>query len=117
MGGQNFLPGKDDWKKYGINILTIALNGLYIDDGNFNTDIEKIYFAYVSKHNPQHEKQISSKVGWHHITITSLSELLRRITLTHNGDLYCLKNFHSFGTKNKLESQKKVKILWSWNVF
>ena len=74
MGGHKCSIWKDDWKKYGKNILTIALNVLYIDDGNFNTDIEKIYFAYVSKHNPQHEKQISNEVGWHHITVTSLSE-------------------------------------------
>ena len=28
--------------------------------------------------------------------------------LKHNGDYYCLNYFHSFITKNKLESHKKV---------
>ena len=36
--------GKDDWKKYEINNRTIAFNILYAKK-------EKIYVAYVSKHN------------------------------------------------------------------
>ena len=37
-----------------------------------------------------------------------LPALLRRITLKHNGDYYCLNYLHSFRTKNKLRSHKKV---------
>ena len=37
-----------------------------------------------------------------------LSALLRRITSKNNGDFYCLNCLHSFRTKNKLESHKKV---------
>ena len=34
--------------------------------------------------------------------------LLRRTTLKHNGDIYCLNCLHSSRTKNKLELHKKV---------
>ena len=37
-----------------------------------------------------------------------LSALLRGITSKHYGDFYCLNCVHSFRTKNKLESHKKV---------
>ena len=38
----------------------------------------------------------------------TLSVLLRGITSKTNGDFYCLNCLHSFRTKNKLESNKKV---------
>ena len=37
-----------------------------------------------------------------------LSALLREITSKNQADFYCLGCFHSFGTKNKRESHKKV---------
>ena len=37
-----------------------------------------------------------------------LPALFREVTSKHNGDNYCLNYLHSFGTKNKLESRKKV---------
>ena len=37
-----------------------------------------------------------------------LSALLRRITPKNNGDFYCLNCPHSFTTKNKRETYKKV---------
>ena len=37
-----------------------------------------------------------------------ISALLRGITLKYYGDFYCLKYLHSFTTKLKLDSQKKV---------
>ena len=37
-----------------------------------------------------------------------LSSLLIGARLKHVGDFYCLNYFHSFRTKNKLESDKKV---------
>ena len=37
-----------------------------------------------------------------------LPAFLRRISLTHNADFYCLSYFHSFRTKSRLESQEKV---------
>ena len=47
----NFPSKKDDWKKCEENNVTIALNVLY-------AKIEKIYPAYVSKHNSNREKQV-----------------------------------------------------------
>ena len=49
---------------------------------------------------------------WYYLPLKKLSSLLRRITSNHDGDFYCLNCFHSFRTKNKLESHKKkyVKI-------
>ena len=37
-----------------------------------------------------------------------LSALLRGTTSKNNGDSYCLNCLHSFRTKNRLESDKKV---------
>ena len=34
--------------------------------------------------------------------------MLRAITSKNNGDFYCLNCLHSFRTKNKLESHKRV---------
>ena len=45
--------------------------------------------------------------GWHYISVKKLPALLREITSKHHGDSYCLNSFHSFATKNKLESHKK----------
>ena len=46
-----FSSEKDDCKKFYKNNLTISLNALYAKK-------EKIYPAYVSKHNSNHEKQV-----------------------------------------------------------
>ena len=49
---------------------------------------------------------------WHYLTIKNLPVLLKGITSTHEKDFYCLHCFHSYRTKNKLESHKKnVKIM------
>ena len=49
--GINYPSEKDDWKKFEKNDLTIVLSVLY-------SKKEKIYNAYVSKHNSNHEKQV-----------------------------------------------------------
>ena len=49
--GINFSSEKDDWKRLEENYATIALNVLYAKK-------EKIYSAYVSKHNSNREKQV-----------------------------------------------------------
>ena len=49
--GRNFPSEKDDWRKYEKNNLTFAVNILY-------AKTEKIYSAYVSKNNPDREKQV-----------------------------------------------------------
>ena len=38
-----------------------------------------------------------------------LPPLLRELTSKRNGDNYCLNYLHSFRTRNKLESRKKVR--------
>ena len=45
---------------------------------------------------------------WHYLVVKNLSGLLRRRTSTHEKDFYCLNYFHSYRTKNKLESHKKI---------
>ena len=42
------------------------------------------------------------------VEILHASALLRRITSKNNGDFYCLNCLHSFQTKNKLESHRRV---------
>ena len=49
--GIDFPSEKDDWKKFVKNNVTIDLNALYAKK-------EKIYPAYVSKCNSNHEKQV-----------------------------------------------------------
>ena len=50
--GRNYPSEKDDWLKCEKNNVTIALNVLYAKK-------EKIYPAYVSKHNTNREKQVT----------------------------------------------------------
>ena len=73
---------------------------------------EKIHPVYVSKHNPNCEKQvillmISNGEGWHYLAVKKLSALLRGITSYYQGDFYCLNCLHSFTTENKRESHEK----------
>ena len=49
--GINYSSKKDDWKKFEKNNVAIALNVLYVKK-------EKIYPAYVSKHNSNHGKRV-----------------------------------------------------------
>ena len=45
---------------------------------------------------------------WHYLVVKNLSGLLKGKTSTHEKDFYCLNCFHSYRTKNKLESHKKI---------
>ena len=45
---------------------------------------------------------------WHYVVVKNLSGLLKGITSTHMKDFYCLNCFHSYRTKNILESHKKI---------
>ena len=74
---------------------------------------KKIEIAYKSKHNLTREKQvvllmISNGENWHYLVVKSLSGLLTGITSNHKEDFYCLNCFHSYRTKNKPESRKKI---------
>ena len=103
----DFPSTSKDWKKFELNN-DIAFNILYVPH---NT--KKIEIAYKSKHNLTREKQvillmISNGENWHYLVVKSLSGLLTGITSNHKEDFYCLNCFHSYRTKNKLESHKKI---------
>ena len=49
-----------------------------------------------------------SEGRWHYLAVKKLSALLAGVTSKNNGDFCCWKCLHSFRTKNKLESHKKV---------
>ena len=66
--GINYPSEKDDWKKIEKNNVTIALNVLYAKK-------EKIYQAYVSKHNSNCQKQViilmisNGEKRWHYLAL------------------------------------------------
>ena len=98
--GINFPPEKDDWKKFEKNNVKIAHNVLYAKK-------QKIYI------NTNREKQvillmIPNGERWYYLAVKKLSALLRGITSKYYGDFYCLNCLHSFRTKYKLKSHKKV---------
>ena len=57
---------------------------------------------------------ITNGEKWHYLTVKNLPELLRGITSIHKEDFYCLNCFHSYRTRNKLESLKKI---WENNIY
>ena len=85
------------------NNVTVAHNVLYARK-------EKVYPAYVSKHNSNREKQVilliisNGEKLWHYLAVKKLSALLRGVASKHYSDFYCLNYLHSFRTKNKLVS-------------
>ena len=97
--GINYPSEKDDWKKFEKNNLTsIAVNVLYVKN-------ERMYPAYVSKHNSKQVNLLMIPNGekWHYLAVKKLSALLRGITSkTNGGDFYCLNCFHPIRTKSKL---------------
>ena len=44
----------------------------------------------------------------HYLPVQKLSALLRGITYNNNGDFYCLNNFRSYTTENKVKKHKNV---------
>ena len=65
---------------------------------------ERMYPAYVSKHNSKQVNLLMIPNGekWHYLAVKKLSAL-RGITSKNNGgDFYCLNCFHPFWTKSKL---------------
>ena len=103
----DFPPTNKDWGTLELNN-DIALNILYIPH---NT--KKIQLAYRSKNNLTCDKQVILLVitdgkKRHYLVVKNLSGLLKGITSTHEKDFYCLKCFHFYRTKNKLESHEKI---------
>ena len=97
-----------DWKKFGSNNKSIALNILYVP---YNT--EKIRHTYKSKYNLTRENQvillmITDGEKWHYLSVKRLSALFRGITSKHDGNFYCLNCFQSYTTENKLRKHKNI---------
>ena len=106
----DFPATSKDWKKFEQNNESIALNILYVPH---NT--KKIHTAYKSRHNLTQKKQvillmITDGEKWHCLVVKSLSALLRGVASNHHGDFYCLNCFHSYSTKNKLETHKNIYV-------
>ena len=78
-------PSKiNDWKTFGKNKSTTALNVLYAKE-------MEICPAYISNYNSNCEKQItliliSNEKGWHYLAVGKLSALLKGITSKYNRD-------------------------------
>ena len=51
---------------------------------------------------------ITDDEKWHYLAVKNLPGLLKGITSTHEKYFYCLNCFHSYRTKSKLESHKKI---------
>ena len=103
----DFPTTNKDWKKIELNN-KVALNILYIPH---NT--KKIQLAYRSKYNLTYNKQIillmiTDGEKWQYLVVNDLSGLLRGITSNRYGDFYCLNYFHSYRSKNKPETHKKI---------
>ena len=102
----NLQSRKGDWKKFEKNNGTIVLSVLYAKK-------EKIYTAYVSRHNSNREKQvillkIPNEEEWHYLTVKKLLALLWGKTSKHHHDFHFLNCHHSSVTESKGESHKKV---------
>ena len=77
------------------------------------TEKEKIPPGYVLKNHSNRKKQVILLMtlngkGWHYAAVKQISALLIGISTKHYGDFHCLNCPHSFRTKGKLESHKKV---------
>ena len=75
----NFPSHVGDWKKFELNNKSIALNFLYAPKGE-----KTIRHAYKSKYNLARQNHvillmITDGEKWHHLTVRSLSELLKGI--------------------------------------
>ena len=104
----NFPSHVGDWKKFELNNKSMALNVLYVPEGE-----KTIRRAYKSKYNLARENQvillmITDGEKWHYLTVRSLSALLKGITSNHDGDFYCLNCFHSYRTKKALKKHMKI---------
>ena len=88
-------------KKFEKNNVTIALNISYAKK-------EKIYPAYISKHNSNREKQVillmisNREERKHFVAVKKISALLRGTTSKHHDDFYCLNYVHCFAAENQI---------------
>ena len=104
----DFPSRKKDWKKFESNNKSIALDILFVPHSS-----REIRHGNKSKHTLNLENQvirlmITDGKKWYYFAVKSLSALFKGIAPNHVGDIYCLNCLHSFRTKNKLKSHKKV---------
>ena len=95
-------------EKFELNNKSIALNVLYVPEGE-----KTIRHAYKSKYNLTRENQvillmISDGEKWHYLTVRSLSTLFKGRTSKHKGFSYCLNCLHSYPSKESVEKHMKV---------
>ena len=74
--GINFPSEKDNWKKFQKNNQIIVIKVLYPKK-------QKLYLAYVSKHNLNQEKQvillmIPIRKGWHYLAVRKTISIIQR---------------------------------------
>ena len=103
--GIHYPSEKDHWTNFEKNIVTIAHNIM------FCMLKKKKHILLMFQNLTQIVKNKFSnreKGRWHYLAVKKLSALLRGVTSKHYGDFYCLNCFNSFGTKNKLQSHKRV---------
>ena len=82
--------------------MTIAVNVFYAKN-------EKIYPAYISKHNSNYSfNDFKRRKAMVLSCSKKLSALLRTTTSKYHGNFYCLNCLHSFEIERKLESYKRV---------
>ena len=77
------------------------------------TPKKKKYILILFQNITQIEKKvillmIPNREGEHCYAVKTLSALLRGITSKNDADLCCLNGLHSFRTKHKLESHKRL---------
>ena len=51
---------------------------------------------------------ITENEKWHYLAVKNIFGLLRGITSNHDGDIYCLKCFHSYTTEKKLKKHQSI---------
>ena len=73
---------------------------------NKNSNREKQVILLVISNGEKRDAK--SEGRWHYLLVKNISALLRGVTSKNNGNFYCLNCLHSFRTKNKVESHKRV---------
>ena len=73
-----------------------------------NSNREKQVILLMIPNGKGRESKSEGRQRWHYLAVKKLSALVRGITPKNNAEFYFLNCLHSFRTKNKLESDKKV---------
>ena len=105
----DFPAGHKDYSAFERDNGDIALNILFVPH---NT--QEIRQSYISKHNKTRDidanlLMITDGTGkWHYLAIKSIAALLRGVTSTDNGDIYCFNCFHSYRSLDTLKIHEQL---------